>query len=59
MPERRNDHLRNRQKQREARRKRLQEELIGKRNVYGYKDLTPYNAARRMRSKKKAELALA
>lgn len=50
--------MRNRQKQREARRKRLQEELIGKRNVYGYKDLTPYNAARRMCTEKKTELAL-
>lgn len=51
--------MRNRQKQREAKRKRLQEELIDKRNVYGCKDLTPYNAARRMCTEKKAELALA
>ena len=49
----------NRAKQRENRRKKHQREaLIEMRNMYGNKDLTPYNAVLQIRAKGKATIRL-
>ncbi len=49
--------MKNRKRQRENRRKG-HEELLSKRNSYGFKDLTAYNAVRGMREGSKAVIAL-
>ena len=49
----------NRAKQRENRRKKRQmEALLEMRNLYGNKDLTPYNAILQIRTVGKAEIRL-
>ena len=49
----------NRAKQRENRRKKHQREaLIEMRNMYGNKDLTPYNAVLQIRTNRKATIRL-
>ena len=50
--------MKNRKRQRENRRLKHKDEQISKYNVYGYKDLTPYNAIRQIESNGKAEIAL-
>lgn len=50
--------MRNRQKQRELKRQQKLEDSIGKRSGCGYKDLTPYNAVRQIRTNGKANIAL-
>ncbi|MBQ6104762.1 MAG: hypothetical protein IJL03_02315 [Lachnospiraceae bacterium] len=50
--------MRNRQKQRELRRSQKKEETIDKRNGYGIKDLTAYNAVLQIKTKGKANIAL-
>lgn len=49
--------MKNRKRQRENRRKG-HEELLGKNNLYGFRDLTPYNAVRRIREGQKALLII-
>ena len=48
--------VRDRQKQRELRRKQKKEESIDKRNGYGIKDLTAYNAVLQIRTNNKASI---
>ena len=43
--------MRNRQKQRELRQKQKKEEMLDKKNLYGYMDLTPYEAVLSIRKK--------
>lgn len=50
--------MRNRQKQRELKKKQRKEEIIDKRNDYGIKDLTAYNAVLQIRTNGKANIAL-
>ncbi|MBR5379860.1 MAG: hypothetical protein IK140_04945 [Clostridia bacterium] len=50
--------MKDRKKQRENRRIKHQEELLSKRSESGYKDLTPYNAVRRIKTKGKAGAVL-
>lgn len=50
--------MRDRQKQRELRRKQKKEEIIDKRNGYGIKDLTAYNAVLQIRTNNKANIVL-
>ena len=50
--------MRNRQKQRELKKKQRKEEIIDKRNSYGIKDLTAYNAVLQIRTNGKANIAL-
>lgn len=50
--------MRNRQKQRELRRKQSKEQIIDKRNGYGIKDLTAYNAVLQIKTNGKANIVL-
>lgn len=50
--------MKNRARQRANRKHRQQEDRIDKRNVYGAKDLTAYNAIRRIRTKGQANIVL-
>ena len=51
--------MRNREKQRENRRKKRQmQALMEMRNMYGNKDLTPYNAVLQIRTNGKADIRL-
>ena len=50
--------MRNRQKQRELRKKQIREKNIDKRNGYGIKDLTVYNAVLQIRTNRKANITL-
>ncbi|MDY6086604.1 MAG: hypothetical protein SPI01_01235 [Succiniclasticum sp.] len=50
--------MRNRTRQRENRRKKHHEEKLEKRNAYGNKDLTAYNAIEKIRSKDKSIIEL-
>lgn len=50
--------MRNRQKQRELRRSQKKEAIIDKRNGYGIKDLTAYNAVLQIKTNGKANIAL-
>ena len=50
--------MKNRIKQRANRKMKLQEERLDKRNHYGNKDLTAYNAVQQIRTKGKAEITL-
>lgn len=49
--------MKNRKRQRDNRRIKQQEERIDKRNNYGVKDLTAYNAVRQIRTNGKAPFA--
>ncbi len=48
--------MKNRERQRANRRLRRQEERIDRRNAYGAKDLTAYNAVQRLRTKGRASI---
>ena len=50
--------MKNRIKQRANRKMKEMEERLDKRNHYGNKDLTAYNAVQQIRTKGKAEIAL-
>ena len=50
--------MKNRIKQRANRKLKAMEERLDKRNHYGNKDLTAYNAVQQIRTKGKAEIAL-
>ena len=50
--------MKNRNRQRENRRKKAAEERVDKRNAYGVKDLTAYNAVQQIRTGGKATIAL-
>ena len=50
--------MKNRIKQRANRKMKEQEERLEKRNHFGAKDLTAYNAVQQIRTKGKAEIAL-
>ena len=50
--------MRNRQKQRELHRKQVKEAMIDKRNSWGTKDLTAYNAVMQIRTNGKANIVL-
>ena len=50
--------MKDRKRQRANRKAKHHEEKLDKRSDYGYKDLTPYNAALKMRTNGKAEIAL-
>ena len=50
--------MKNRIKQRANRKIKEQEGCLDKRNHYGNKDLTAYNAVQQIRTKGKAEIAL-
>lgn len=52
------DWMRDRKRQRENRRKKHFEEAVDKRNGCGMKDLTPYNAVRKIRTNGKASIVL-
>lgn len=52
------DEMRDRQKQRELKRKQKKEEIIDKRNSYGIKDLTAYNAVLQIKTNGTANIAL-
>lgn len=51
--------MKNRERQRENRRLKHREEGLEKKNIFGAKDLTAYNAVQRMRLGKKATVKLA
>ena len=50
--------MKNRIKQRANRKLKVAEERLDKRNHYGNKDLTAYNAVQQIRTNGKAEIAL-
>ncbi len=50
--------MKNRIKQRANRKLKAMEERLDKRNHYGNKDLTAYNAVQQIRTKGKTEIAL-
>lgn len=50
--------MRDRRKQRELKRKQRKEEIIDKRNDYGIKDLTAYNAVLQIKTNHKANIVL-
>lgn len=50
--------MKNRIKQRANRKLKIREEALDKRNHYGNKDLTAYNAVQQIRTKGKAEITL-
>ena len=50
--------MKNRIKQRANRKQKTMEERLDKRNHYGNKDLTAYNAVQQIRTNSKAEIAL-
>ena len=50
--------MKDRKRQRENRRIKHQEELLSKRIECGYKDMTPYNAVLRIKTKGKAGVVL-
>lgn len=50
--------MKNRIKQRANRKLKVMEERLDKRNHYGNKDLTAYNAVQQIRTTGKAEIAL-
>ncbi len=50
--------MKSRQKQRENRKQKHKEELLDKRNGFGIKDLTAYNAVLQIRFNSKATIAL-
>ena len=50
--------MKNRIKQRANRKLKVMEERLDKRNHYGNKDLTAYNAVQQIRTDDKAEIAL-
>ena len=50
--------MKDRKRQRENRRLKNREEALDKRSMYGYKDLTPYNAVLRMKSNGKTQITL-
>lgn len=50
--------MKNRERQRANRRKRVREERLDKCNAYGVKDLTAYNAVQQIRTGGKATIAL-
>ena len=50
--------MKDRNRQRANRRKKLREETLDRRNTYGYKDLTPYNAVLKMKTDGKSQIAL-
>ena len=50
--------MKNRKKQRENRKLKHKEELIDKRNGFGVKDLTAYNAVLQIKTNGKAGIAL-
>lgn len=50
--------MKTRIQQRENRKKRVREEKLDKRNGYGVKDLTAYNAVQQIRTGGRAEIAL-
>ena len=51
-------YMKDRKRQRENRRIKHQEELLSKRSECGYKDMTPYNAVLRIKTKGKAGVVL-
>ena len=57
-PEREDNVMKNRVKQRENRKIKHQEELLDKRSLYGYRDLTPYNAVLQIKSDGQALILL-
>lgn len=50
--------MKNRTRQRENRRKKHYEEKLSRRNAYGNKDMTAYNAVERIRTGGKAAIKL-
>ena len=50
--------MKNRKKQKENRRRKKQEERLNRRSESGYRDLTAYNAAERIRTGGKSEIVL-
>lgn len=50
--------MRNRAKQHERRREKHHEEKIERKNSYGAKDLTCYNAVRQIQTNEKADIVL-
>ena len=50
--------MKNRERQRANRRKKVAEERLDKRNAYGVKDLTAYNALQQIRTGGKATIVL-
>lgn len=50
--------MKDRRRQRKKRKLKHHEELLDKNSGRGFKDLTPYNAVRRMKSNGKSEIAL-
>lgn len=50
--------MKDRKRQRENRRLKNREEALDKRSIYGYKDLTPYNAMLRIKANGKAQVTL-
>ena len=50
--------MKDRKRQRENHRIKNREELLEKKSMCGYKDLTPYNAVLRMKKGNKADIAL-
>ncbi len=50
--------MKNRKKQRENRKLKIQEEMLDKRNSCGVKDLTAYNAVQQIRTNGKAAITL-
>lgn len=50
--------MKDRKRQRENRRIKSREEMLDKKSMCGYKDLTPYNAVLRMKKGDKAPIAL-
>lgn len=49
--------MKNRARQRANRKQRQREERIDKRNAYGAKDLTAYNAVQQLRTRGRASIA--
>lgn len=50
--------MKNRARQRDNRRTKHREEAIERRNAYGVKDLTPYNAVRQIQTGGRADIEL-
>lgn len=50
--------MKNRERQRANRKKKVAEERLDKRNAYGIKDLTAYNAVQQIRTGGKATITL-
>lgn len=50
--------MKNRARQRDNRRAKHREEAIERRNAYGVKDLTPYNAVQQIRTGGRADIEL-